>query len=145
MIRKLKQALFPSVPQNFNQFSPTKLGFSYMVSCCPTSALGSRNMPLIARVSSASFPWRCAPLVAKPTFVVRAESNSEGGGEATENVEDAASDNVEEAPEAEAEEQASEPRPPRKPRVKLGDIMGVNFLHLISCSCHVFTATSIKE
>ncbi|XP_027360877.1 50S ribosomal protein L19-2, chloroplastic-like isoform X2 [Abrus precatorius] len=90
----------------------------------PSSLVSSRNVPFISRVPSAPISWRCSPLIAKPSFVVRAESNLEGSDEATE---DSASDNVDEVPEAEAE-QASDsepPKSPRKPRVKLGDIMGI--------------------
>ncbi|XP_061343929.1 large ribosomal subunit protein bL19cz isoform X2 [Gastrolobium bilobum] len=113
-------------------FAP-KLGFSSsLVSSCSASMLGSRNVPLISIFSSTSISWRCSPLIAKPAFVVRADSNPEGGGEATEDV---ASDDVVEVPEAEAESESeqvsdSDPgldpsKPARKPRVKLGDIMGI--------------------
>jgi len=69
------------------------------------------------------------------SFVVRAESNSEGEAEATtENVEDNEEAVDSEAPEGEAEaeveyeikaEVEEEAKPPRKPRIKLGDIMGI--------------------
>ncbi|KAF7828473.1 50S ribosomal protein L19, chloroplastic-like isoform X2 [Senna tora] len=127
----LNQALF-AVPKNPNQCSPIKLGFSAVVSCCP-STLASRSLPLVSKASSTSILWNCSPLTAQPfksNFVVRAESNSEGGGEASDNVEEAESAGVEEVSEAEAEVSDSdlkveEPKPPRKPRVKLGDIMGI--------------------
>ncbi|MED6171624.1 hypothetical protein PIB30_042372 [Stylosanthes scabra] len=113
---------------NHNQCFPSKpLGF-----CATVSSFG-RNTPLI----SSSVSWRCAPLIAKPaTFVARADDsnaaaaasddNAEGGGE------EAASASSEAVAEAEAgveeqveEEEEEEPKPPRKPRVKLGDIMGI--------------------
>ncbi|XP_057449767.1 50S ribosomal protein L19-1, chloroplastic [Lotus japonicus] len=112
----LQQGLLLFAP---NQCSPTKLGVS--------SCLGSRNFPLI---SSTSISWRCNnPLSAKPSFVVRADSNV-----------DAASDNAGEVPEAEgsvdqvpedgeaelaSDSEVEQPKPPRKQRVKLGDVMGI--------------------
>jgi len=55
---------------------------------------------------------------------VRADSNLEGGGEATEDV---PSDNVDDVSEGEAEllSDSEAPKLPRKARVKLGDVMGV--------------------
>ncbi|MED6183019.1 hypothetical protein PIB30_034024 [Stylosanthes scabra] len=117
---------------NHNQCFPSKpLGFSAMVSSF------RRNAPLI----SSSVSWRCAPLIAKPsTFVARADdSNAEGAATAAsdDNVEgggeEAASASSEAVAEAETEAEAGveeqveeeEPKPPRKPRVKLGDIMGI--------------------
>ncbi|KAL1370393.1 large ribosomal subunit protein bL19cz isoform X2 [Arachis hypogaea] len=111
---------------NLNQCFPSKpLGFSAMV---PSFR---RNAPLI----SSSVSWRCAPLIAKPaTFVARADSNAEGADAAAsdDNVEGggeeaaSASSEVEAEAEAGVEEQVEEePKPPRKPRVKLGDIMGI--------------------
>ncbi|XP_054823558.1 50S ribosomal protein L19-1, chloroplastic [Prosopis cineraria] len=127
----LNQALC-AMPQNPNQCFPPKLGIPTMVFCCP-SALGSCSLPLFSRVTSNSISWSCSPLVAQPiksTFAVRAESNSESGGEGTDNVEEIESAIVEEVQEAEAEEldsdpKVDEPKPPRKPRVRLGDIMGI--------------------
>ncbi|XP_020217508.1 50S ribosomal protein L19, chloroplastic isoform X1 [Cajanus cajan] len=86
----------------------------------PSSSSSPRNVALISRVPSTAISRRCAPLIAKPRFVARADSNLEGGAEAAEAV-----------PEAEAEaeaEQVSDSEPPelpRKPRVKLGDVMGI--------------------
>ncbi|KAI4327180.1 hypothetical protein L6164_019672 [Bauhinia variegata] len=128
----LNQALF-AIPQTPNQCSPSKLGFSTLVSCCP-STLGSRCLPLLSRVSSGSISWSFSPIIAQPlkrTLIVRADSNSDGGVESSESVEETASDSVEEVAEVEAEQsldsdpQVDEPKPPRKPRVKLGDIMGL--------------------
>lgn len=84
----------------------------------------SRNVALISRVPSTPISWRCTPLIAKPSFVVRADTNLDGGGEATEDV---PSDNAEKVSEGEAEQvsDSEAPKSPRKPRVKLGDIMGV--------------------
>lgn len=103
----------------------------------PSSLASSRNVALISRVPSTPISWLCAPLVAKPSFVVRADSNLDGSGEATEDV---PSDNVDEVPEVE-EEQASDSEPPklpRKPRVKLGDVMGViirGTINKLLCVC----------
>ncbi|XP_057734806.1 50S ribosomal protein L19-1, chloroplastic-like isoform X1 [Arachis stenosperma] len=111
---------------NLNQCFPSKpLGFSAMVSSF------RRNAPLI----SSSVSWRCAPLIAKPaTFVARADSNAEGADAAAsdDNVEGGGEEAASASSEAEAEAEAGveeqveeEPKPPRKPRVKLGDIMGI--------------------
>ena len=87
---------------------------------------------MVSKVSSSLNSWRCSPLVplaVRRTFVVKAESNSEDGAEASDTVEETALDGVEEVSEAEevldSDATADEPNPPRKPRVKLGDIMGV--------------------
>lgn len=84
----------------------------------------SRNVALISRVPSTPISWRCTPLIAKPSFAVRADSNVEGAGEATEDV---PSYNVDEVSEGEGEQvsDSEAPKSPRKPRVKLGDVMGV--------------------
>lgn len=120
------QALFTPI-----QCSPTKLGFSS--SSCAASILDSRNLPLNSRVSSTSISWRCTPLIAKPSFVVRADSNL-GAASASVNVDEV----VDEVPEDEGEQvldsepEIEEQKPLRKPRVKLGDVMGVNSLFYIS-------------
>ncbi|KAK4262549.1 hypothetical protein QN277_028097 [Acacia crassicarpa] len=128
----LNQALF-ALPQNPNQCFPHKLGISTMVSCCP-SALTSRSLPLFSKVTSSSILWNCGPQVAQPIksmFVVRAEANSEGGDEASDNAEEPETASVEQVLEADSEEvsdsdpKLDEPKPPRKPRVKLGDVMGI--------------------
>ncbi|KAL5168235.1 50S ribosomal protein L19, chloroplastic [Glycine soja] len=84
----------------------------------------SRNVALISRVPSTPISWRCTPLIAKPSFAVRADSNVEGAGEATEDV---PSYNVDEVSEGEGEQvsDSEAPKSPRKPRVKLGDVMGI--------------------
>lgn len=81
-------------------------------------------MPLI----STSISRRCSPLNAKPTFVVRADSNPDAAS---------ASDVVDEVPETDAEEvsesdlEVEQLKPPRQTRVKLGDVMGViSFFHI---------------
>lgn len=128
----LNQALF-ALPQNPNQSFPHKLGISTMVSYCP-SALSSRSLPLFSKFTSSSILWTCGPQVAQPIksmFVVRAEANSEGGDDAGDGAEEPETASVEEVQEAESEEvsdsdpKVDEPKPPRKPRVKLGDIMGI--------------------
>lgn len=87
-------------------------------------------MPLI----STSISRRCSPLIAKPSFVVRADSNSDAVS-ASDNVDEnpEASDNVDEVPETEGEQildsasEVEESKPPRQTRVKLGDVMGVSY------------------
>lgn len=54
---------------------------------------------------------------------MRAESTSEAEVVADDNVED--NEAVEESEEPEAEVESEEAKPPRKPRVKLGDVMGI--------------------
>ncbi|KAL9327484.1 hypothetical protein ACSQ67_002487 [Phaseolus vulgaris] len=91
----------------------------------PSSSSSSlRNFALISRVPSTPISWRCTPLIAKSSFLVRADSNLEGGGEATEDV---PSDNVDDVSEGEAEllSDSEAPKLPRKARVKLGDVMGI--------------------
>lgn len=58
---------------------------------------------------------------------MRAESNSEGEAEASENGVENEATGVEEAEGEEEVSESEEAKPPRKPRVKLGDIMGVLF------------------
>ncbi|KAJ1391726.1 Translation protein SH3-like domain superfamily [Sesbania bispinosa] len=139
----LQQALFAP-----NHCTPTKLGFSSSLasSSCPASKLGSRNVPLI---SSSSISWRCTPLIAKPTFVVRADSNPDAASDSVDEVPEA-SDNVDEVPEAEAEQvsdsdpEGEQPKPPRKPRVKLGDIMGILNQRAIEASDKVRPTPDIR-
>ncbi|KAI7993507.1 hypothetical protein LOK49_LG11G02277 [Camellia lanceoleosa] len=119
----LPQALF-MIPRNPTQCHPKTLGFSAFLSRRPSSLCS------ISRVSISAFG-------SSRSFVVRAESNSEGEAEATtENVEDNEEAVDSEAPEGEAEAEAEveyeikaeveeEAKPPRKPRIKLGDIMGI--------------------
>ncbi|GMP95669.1 hypothetical protein CsSME_00044623 [Camellia sinensis var. sinensis] len=126
----LPQALF-MIPRNPTQCHPKTLGFSAFLSRRPSSLCSISRVSISALGSSRS-------------FVVRAESNSEGEAEATtENVEDNEEAVDSEAPEGEAEaeveyeikaEVEEEAKPPRKPRIKLGDIMGVKFTSILfSC------------
>ncbi|XVE57577.1 hypothetical protein DITRI_Ditri04bG0101100 [Diplodiscus trichospermus] len=119
----LPQALH-MIPRNQVQsFNPAKnLGFSAFLSRGPsllsTSKVSVSGFHLKIPVASSfsSFTRR--------EFVVRAESNPDAEAEASEN-------DVEEAEtKAEAEEEGEDeleekPKEPRKPRIKLGDIMGI--------------------
>ncbi|KAK6947519.1 Ribosomal protein L19 [Dillenia turbinata] len=113
----LSQALL-AMPRNLIKPPLNRLGFSTVLS---TSSSSFNCAPLsISRVS--------VPTAIKRSFVVRAESNSEEGEpETTENVEEREAVD-EEVPQEESEvtsEAEVEEKPPRKPRVKLGDIMGI--------------------
>ncbi|PRQ18360.1 putative ribosomal protein L19 [Rosa chinensis] len=122
----LPQALL-TIPRNPNHYAPVKLGFSAAVS--RRSFFNSTGVSL-SRASSSSIRSKFSPIVAAKSrrgFAVRAESEGEAG--ATENeeaVSEPASEAVVEA-EAEAvlESEPEEKKPPRKPRIKLGDIMGI--------------------
>ncbi|XP_057477919.1 50S ribosomal protein L19-1, chloroplastic-like [Actinidia eriantha] len=114
----LPQAL-STVPRNPTQCHPKTLGFSSLVSRRPSSFDSSRVSTSL--VAFNAFGPVSGPVISKlsnRSFVVRAESiSAEGEVVDTETVED----NEEEAEsELEAEEKL-----PRKPRVKLGDIMGI--------------------
>lgn len=107
----LPQAVF-SIPRTPNQCAPRKLGFC--------SAIYGNRLSF-STLSSSSIGCHFHHAVAGPvkrTFVVRAEANSEAEA-------------AEEAPEVEVEgvvesdAQPEEVKPPRKPRVKLGDVMGI--------------------
>ncbi|XP_052171516.1 50S ribosomal protein L19-1, chloroplastic [Diospyros lotus] len=123
----LSQVLF-TIPRNPTQSHPRTLGCSAFVSRHPSPVnLARASFP---RVSSDALGSSFDPVTAKLgalSFVVRAESSSGGEAEATESVEESeAADS--EAPEVEAEAEAEvqeEEKPPRDPRVKLGDIMGI--------------------
>lgn len=120
------------VPRNTAQCAPKKLGFSAMVSKRPSSSFNSR-------VSLNSyFGFSFGKLNCKRSFVVRAEAENVENEEVIEETE-AEAENVEdeeEIEEGEAEVEAkveveaveTEEKPPRKPRIKLGDIMGVHQL-----------------
>lgn len=116
-----------------------------------SNVLSRRSSPLnsawgsFSRVSLASVGFIFDPIVVamkKRDFVVRAESNSEGEAGAAENAEESEAVAVEEPSEVKAEGESEagaekeaalesdEAKPPRKPRVKLGDIMGVLYLML---------------
>lgn len=123
----LPQALIITPTRNPRQRPPTKLGFTTCISRRPSS-FNSGTHTSTSRVSTSSIGWNLSPVVADPSkrsFIVRVESNSEA--EVTENVEDneAVDDVEEESSESEAEVKSEEAKPPRKPRVKLGDIMGI--------------------
>ncbi|KAL5973835.1 hypothetical protein ACLOJK_030493 [Asimina triloba] len=102
--------------------APSKLGFP---------GLSFLPSPLTwRRIAISTPPWsRFCEAITLPTtrrsFAVRAESDpEEGAAEASE--ESAGAEDAEEtASESEAPEAEVEERPPRKPRVKLGEIMGV--------------------
>jgi large subunit ribosomal protein L19 len=75
---------------------------------------------------STSISRRCSPLIAKPNFIVRADSNPDAAS---------ASDEVPETDDEQALEsdaEIEELKPPRQTRVKLGDVMGVNYFFHIS-------------
>lgn len=116
-----------------------------------SNVLSRRSSPLnsarasFSGVSSTSVGSILDPIVVamkKRDFVVRAESNSEGEAKAAENAEESEAVAVEESSEVKAEGESEagaekevaleseEAKPPRKPRIKLGDIMGVLYLML---------------
>lgn len=123
----LPQALILT-PRNPRQCPPKKLGCLTCISRSPSSFS-------VSGVSWGSTGWNLSPVIspANRSFVVRAESNADADkevnteAEVVENVEESleVTENAEESAEAEAEVKSEEPKPPRKPRVKLGDIMGI--------------------
>ncbi|PKI39739.1 50S ribosomal protein L19-2, chloroplastic [Punica granatum] len=124
----LPQALI-SITRSSQHGVPKKLGFSALASV-RSSHFASGSGLTLPRVSSRSISSQRSPIFAaigRPSFVVRAES----GGEAEPAPEESAEGEAEAGPEAEAEteaeagENAEEAKPPRTPRVKLGDIMGM--------------------
>lgn len=82
---------------------------------------------------------------------MRAESNSdakeEGNAEAevTGNVEENETVDVEESSEEQAEVPSEEAKPPRKPRVKLGDIMGVIQIEMFYYFCVLCSLGFLNE
>ncbi|XP_059643356.1 large ribosomal subunit protein bL19cz [Cornus florida] len=119
----LPQALF-MMPRNPTQCSPKKLGLCAFVSHRPPSL--NYTGIAISRVSrnqlGLSFDAFVAEVASSRSFSVRAESNSGGESETAESVD------TETEPEPDSEvklEVESESKPPRKPIVKLGDIMGI--------------------
>ncbi|KAL6178432.1 hypothetical protein ACLB2K_049950 [Fragaria x ananassa] len=125
----LPQALL-TIPRHPNHYAPVKLGFSSAVSRRRPSFCSTGVS--LSKASSSSVRSKFSPIVAAKSrrdFSVRAESEGEVG--ATEN-EEAVS---EPAPEAvvdaeagatlETEPEPEEKKPPRKPRIKLGDVMGI--------------------
>ncbi|XP_030524789.1 50S ribosomal protein L19-1, chloroplastic [Rhodamnia argentea] len=125
----LPQALI-AIPRGANHSAPRKLGFSALAA---GSSGHCRTYPrhgcLLSRVSFGS-RGLSSPVIAafsKRSFVVRAEPEPEAEVASSESAEEnaeAAAD-VKEAAEAVAEEEVVEVKPPSKPRVKLGDIMGI--------------------
>lgn len=125
----LPQALH-LIPRSSTQFIPSKkLGFS---------AVLSRGPFVSHRVSVSAKPvgWNLGffrNAQVKDSFVVRAESNEAAEAEASESFEEKPDEAVQAqgdvviAVEAEAEDKVEEEevKAPRKPRVKLGDIMGI--------------------
>ncbi|KAF8032715.1 hypothetical protein BT93_D1589 [Corymbia citriodora subsp. variegata] len=127
----LPQALV-AIPRGAGHCAPPKLGFSALATGSGgPSRTGPRRGCLVSRVSFGS-GGLTSPVIAalsRRSFVVRAEPEPEAEAEVVagesggENAEAAA--DVEEAAEAVAEEEVAEVKPPFKPRVKLGDIMGI--------------------
>ncbi|KAK4769729.1 hypothetical protein SAY87_030261 [Trapa incisa] len=120
-----------SIPRNLQQRVP-KLGFSTVVSSRSSHFASSSGFPLF-RISSSSMGFQRRSIAVasrRRSFVARAESGDEAEpvpeGSAVGGVEALI---AEEAPEVEAEtgaeKAADEAKPPWKPRVKLGDIMGI--------------------
>lgn len=103
----------------------SKLGFS-AVSSLPSSLSSTRIA--VSSVNNSRFFPEIVPIITrwkKQSPVVRAEANPEEAvvdGDSEENTEE----NVES--DTEASDVAEEKPPPRKPLVKLGDIMGVMYL-----------------
>ncbi|XP_024026884.1 50S ribosomal protein L19-2, chloroplastic [Morus notabilis] len=118
----LPQALI-TIPRNPNQCPIKRLGFY--------SVISRRSSPMKSAGVSTSFGGsNFGPLFAKRDFAVRAESNAEGEAvEAEENAEENVGEGSEVVAgtegEGEAVSESEEAKPPRKPRVKLGDIMGI--------------------
>lgn len=132
------------IPRNPTQFHvPKKLGFSSTInrsSYLSNSASSSRFS--VSRVSSTSLSSNHEAFFkefARQSFVTRAESES-GGGEVvaeTENVEEEVVVEGSEEEEVQAEVEGAV-KEPRKPRVKLGDIIGV-----LTLICSGFASTVI--
>ena len=117
------------LPRNSAQCSvPKKLAFSSTInrsSYLSISATCSRFSA--SRVSSTSLSSNLEAVfngLARQSFVTRAESES-GGGEAVEETENVEEKVVEEGGEEEEVEVEGAVKEPRKPRLKLGDIIGV--------------------
>lgn len=124
------QALF-TTPNSSHQWPPKKLGFSTFPPSCSSSL--SINRFSAPRLSLESFGLRSSPIVALPKrfFIVRAEAGNEGAlgpDEGTEEDDTVSKNEAELEAKLDAEDEA---KPPRKPRVKLGDVMGV--LSFSSC------------
>ncbi|KAF3448259.1 hypothetical protein FNV43_RR08972 [Rhamnella rubrinervis] len=130
----LPQALL-TIPRQPNQCPTKKLVFSNVLSRRSSPLNSARDS--FSRVSSTYVGSIFDPIAVamkKRAFVVRAESNSESEAEAAEEggavaVEEPSEVKAEGEGEAGAEKEATleseEAKPPRKPRIKLGDIMGI--------------------
>ncbi|XP_062073884.1 large ribosomal subunit protein bL19cy-like [Humulus lupulus] len=126
----LPQAVI-TIPRNPNQATIKNLGLTNVVSR-RHSLLNSARL-WTSKVSTSSIGSNFGPLLAaangRRCFVVRAEANSEGEAEAAGSGVENEEGGVEEASEVNAEGEgvleSEEVKPPRKPRVKLGDIMGI--------------------
>ncbi|CAK9184986.1 unnamed protein product [Ilex paraguariensis] len=121
------QALF-MIHRKPTQWPMPNLGFSSFVSRA-SSSFGSTPVLTSIRVSVNSFGSSFDPLVSKlanRSFIVRAEADPGTELEVVENVEENVVVVESEAEEAELLSEAeAEEKPPRKPRVKLGEIMGI--------------------
>ncbi|KAK6158118.1 hypothetical protein DH2020_005432 [Rehmannia glutinosa] len=113
----LHQALFV-VPRSPVQFPSNKLAFSAAVSRRPCSG------GVVSRVPTRSHGFSLSGRGENCSFVVRAEANAEVEVEVEETDENAEGVATEEA------EVLSDDKPPTQPRIKLGDIMGVNIREL---------------
>lgn len=100
--------------------APKKLGFSALINRCPPSFCA--NAISVSRVQSNCFSLISGKTYESRNFVVRAEASSEEAAENVETVE-ASDETVAEGTDGEIESEPEES--PRKPIVKLGDIMGV--------------------
>lgn len=121
------QALF-STPTSSHQWPPKKLGLSSFPSSRSSSLKLNRSSA--SRFSSNSFGFHFSPIVAPPKrfFVARADADNEGELGPDENTEEETASETESEVKLDAEDEAKQPR---KPRVKLGDIMGVFSLLLL--------------
>ncbi|KAJ9707011.1 hypothetical protein PVL29_002131 [Vitis rotundifolia] len=120
--KALPQAVFIT-PRSSNQCPPKKLGLSTFPS--PRSSSLNLNRLSTPRFSSNSFGFHFRPIVVSPKrfFILKAEADSEGELGPDENTEEEETvSEIESEVTLDAEDEA---KPPRIPRVKLGDIMGI--------------------
>lgn len=123
-----------SIPRKPNHCAPRRLGFCSAVSVTRVS---------FSTLSSSSIGCHFHHTVAAPlrrAFVVRAEASSE----AESAVEEASGAEVEAVVESDA--QPEEEKAPRKPRVKLGDVMGVIVLSIHPIKEHkLFCSSELRS
>ncbi|KDP39939.1 hypothetical protein JCGZ_03470 [Jatropha curcas] len=134
----LPQALVV-IPRNPTQFPPSrKLGFSATV-YRGSSLCNSTSRVSVSQLSTNSIGSNLDAIIsafASQRFVARAESEESGGGEVADNSENVELEEQEDSENAEVEEQEEEKqgdevkaeekvKEPRKPRIKLGEIMGI--------------------